>query len=51
MEDLLALWGEEKVQKALVMSHCNMDQLEAIAAEIQKHGHSRMALEYRSKTK
>lgn len=51
MEDLLALWGDNKVQAALAVSHHNMDQFESIATKMQKQGHNRTVLECRSKTK
>lgn len=51
MDDLLDLWGEEKIQAALSLSRRNIDYFEFIAKEMQAMGHNRTALECRSKTK
>lgn len=49
--DLLALWGKEKVQAALRVSHRNIDYFEAIAKDMQARGHNCMAVECRMRTK
>lgn len=49
--DLLALWGEEKVQHSLRQSHKNIDVFMDIAKEMVARGHRRTAEECRTKTK
>ncbi|XP_060110782.1 vomeronasal type-2 receptor 26-like [Heteronotia binoei] len=49
--DLLALWGEQRIQKALRQSHRNIDIYEEDAAGMRSHGHNRTAQECRNKTK
>ncbi|XP_060093767.1 zinc finger and SCAN domain-containing protein 29-like [Heteronotia binoei] len=49
--DLLALWGEQNVQEALRSCHRNIDSFEMISKEMAKRGHSRTAVECRTKAK
>ncbi|XP_060091231.1 zinc finger and SCAN domain-containing protein 29-like [Heteronotia binoei] len=49
--DLLAIWGERRIQVALRQSHRNIDLYEEIASEMRSRGHNRTAQECRNKTK
>ncbi|XP_042313483.1 zinc finger and SCAN domain-containing protein 29-like [Sceloporus undulatus] len=49
--DLIALWGEEKVQQQLRENHRNIDVFENIAAEMRRRGHDRNAEECCTKSK
>ncbi|XP_060098873.1 myb/SANT-like DNA-binding domain-containing protein 7 [Heteronotia binoei] len=49
--DLLAIWGERRIQIALRQSHRNIDLYEEIATEMRSRGHNRTAQECRNKTK
>uniref|UniRef100_A0A8D0E626 SCAN box domain-containing protein n=1 Tax=Salvator merianae TaxID=96440 RepID=A0A8D0E626_SALMN len=49
--DLLNIWGREKMQEQLRMSHRNFDCFIAIAREMRRRGHNRTAEECRRKTK
>lgn len=49
--DLLALWGEQKVQAALRQSHRNLESYEGIARGMAARGHRRTAVQCRTKTK
>ncbi|XP_048345486.1 myb/SANT-like DNA-binding domain-containing protein 2 [Sphaerodactylus townsendi] len=49
--DLIGIWGKEEVQRTLKSSYRNMDVFEKVAAEMSKRGHSRTAIECRTKAK
>lgn len=51
VENLLDLWGEEKMQTALKLNHRNIDYYESIAAEMYARGFNRTAVECRNKAK
>lgn len=42
VKEMLAIWGEEKMHAALVVSHRSMDYLESIAQDMVKRGYNRL---------
>ncbi|XP_048360819.1 uncharacterized protein LOC125437395 isoform X2 [Sphaerodactylus townsendi] len=49
--DLLSIWGEEAIQKALVNNFRNTDVFDWVATQMAALGHKRSAVECRTKTK
>lgn len=49
--DLIAIWGDERIQVALASSHKNMETFEKVARQMQSLGSARSAQECRTKTK
>lgn len=49
--ELMALWGDRRVQEALRSSHRNVDKFKAIAHDMAPRGCKRTAVEYQNKSK